>query len=307
MKNIIMFILCCAVLLPGCATTGVKTMNAMSVKETETVQSQYTGPKRRIAVIDFENKTKYGARRLGNSASDILVTELVKSDKFIVIEREKLNKIIEEQKLSMTDLIDQDSAVQAGKLLGVSAIVTGSISQFGVKEESVDALLVQTKNQIAQAVVDIRVIDVETGEIIYADSGKSEVKKKFSTALGLGSKGSYDETIEGEALRAAIVKFVNNIISRINQKPWFCKIVQVKEPDIYLNAGKQSGLKLKTKLKVFRQGDEIKDPDTGKVLGTDEKEVAVIEVERYFGENGSVARLVSGKLQEQTGICRITD
>ena len=52
------------------------------------------GLKRRIGVVDFENKTTYGAARLGTSASDILITELAKSGKFIVVERDKMNQIM---------------------------------------------------------------------------------------------------------------------------------------------------------------------------------------------------------------------
>jgi curli biogenesis system outer membrane secretion channel CsgG len=295
------------IVMSGCSGVSVKKEQAITVKETEKVESKYTGPKRRIAIADFENKTKYGARRLGTSASDILLTELAKSGKFILVEREQMNKILEEHKLAMSGVVDSASAVEAGKLLGVNALVTGSISQFGVKEEAMDAILVQTKQQIAQAVVDLRVIDVETGEIMYADSGKGEVKKKFGQTLGVGTKGGYDETIEGDALRAAIVKFVDNIISQVNKKPWSCLVAQTKNQDVFLNAGNGSGLKVGDKLKVFNLGDEITDPATGKVIGRDEQEIGMIQVNRFFGENGSVAKVVSGTMPSIGDICRLQE
>src|SRR5882724_1559196 len=89
------------------------------------------GLKRRIGVVDFENKTTYGAARLGTSASDILITELAKSGKFIVVERDKMNQTMAEQKLGMTGAIDPSTAAKVGKILGLNAIVTGAISQFG--------------------------------------------------------------------------------------------------------------------------------------------------------------------------------
>src|SRR6185295_6975736 len=126
MKKIPLF--AAAVLLgSGCAASQKTTMQqAVSSNVTQHAESQYTGPKRRVGIVDFENKTAYGTR-LGSSASDILVTELVKSGKFIVVERDKMAKLMEEQKLGMTGAIDPKTAASVGKIMGLNAIVTGSI------------------------------------------------------------------------------------------------------------------------------------------------------------------------------------
>jgi len=303
LNQIILFVLFTGCI--GCATVPkTEISKAQSITVTPTKETQI-GPKRKIAVVEFENKTSYGARRLGTSASDILVTELVKTNKFIVVERDKLNKILDEQKLAVSGVIDSNTAVKMGKLLGLNAIVIGGISQFGVKEEGSDYLLTQSRQQVAECSVDIRVIDVETGEILYADSGKGITKKKISSILGLGTKAGYDETLEGEALRAAIVQFVDNIVSQVNTKPWYCKVTKISQDNIYLNAGQQSGIKIGTVLKVYNLGETITDPDTGKILGREETETGEIEVYRYFGENGSIAKLISGKIPKEEAICKL--
>ena len=84
-KNKLMIAAAAALMVSACAPSKtVKQQQATSVNETELVASKYTGPKRRIGVVEFENKSAYGQGRLGGAASDILVTELVKSGKFIV-------------------------------------------------------------------------------------------------------------------------------------------------------------------------------------------------------------------------------
>src|SRR5688572_24964612 len=85
--------------------TKIREVNPNSVNETEKVESKYTGPKRRIGVVNFENKAPYAQARIGNTATDILITELVKSGKFIVVERDKMDKILEEQKLGQSGAI----------------------------------------------------------------------------------------------------------------------------------------------------------------------------------------------------------
>src|SRR5689334_11935232 len=226
-----------SILIAGCApSTKVKQKEAMTIEK----NTALAGLKRRIGVVDFENKTKYGAARLGTSASDILITELVKSNRFIVVERDKLDKLMEEQKLGMSGAIDPGTAAKMGKILGLNAIVTGAISQFGTQSEGSEYLITQSKNQVVKCTVDIRVVDVETGQVLYADSGAGLARKHSGGVLGLGTRAGYDETLEGEALRAAIVKFVNNIVDQVAKKPWSCRVADVDGQNAYLNAGHDS-------------------------------------------------------------------
>lgn len=151
------------------------------------------GPKKRIGVVSFENKTKYG-ERLGGAAADILITELAKTNRFIVVEREKIDKLMKEEELGMIGITDPETATRLGKLLGLNAIVVGGVSQFGVKTFGSDYLVTQSKTQLAEAIVDIRVVDVETGRVLYADSGEGIAKSTAGEMLGLGTRAGYDET-----------------------------------------------------------------------------------------------------------------
>ncbi|MFN0118361.1 MAG: CsgG/HfaB family protein [Elusimicrobiota bacterium] len=292
----------------GCApSTKIRQKQSTTVDVTEKVVSKITGPKRRIGVVAFDNKAPYGQQRIGDTATDILITELTKSGKFIVVERSKLDKIMEEQKFGQSGAVDPGTAAQIGKILGLNAIVTGSVSQFGLKKEGKDFIISQSKQQIVECTVDVRVVDVETGQVLLADSGKGVVRKATGKFLGMGNQSKYDETLEGEALRASIVQFVTNIVSQVNKKPWSCRVAAVEDGSIYLNAGDASGLEVGTKLALFSQGKEIKDPTTGMILGRTEKEIGVLKVASHFGEDGSVASVVSGSLPEAGALCRMKE
>ncbi|MCX5786698.1 MAG: hypothetical protein NTX59_13535 [Elusimicrobia bacterium] len=282
------------ILAAACAPSKtVKMQQALSANETEHLESKYTGPKRRIGVVEFENKSAYGQGRLGGAASDILITELVKSGKFIVVERDKMNKIMEEQKLQAQGTIDAQTAVQLGKIMGLEAIIVGSVSQFGVKTEGSDYLITQSKQQVADVTVDIRLIDTQSGQVLMADSGKGQAKSKKKSFLGMGTKGGYDETLEGEALRASIAQFVDNIASQLNKKAWSCMVADASGEELYLNAGQDSGVKPGMKLDCFHQGSEIRDPGSNLVIGHREEYIGSVEVDRYCGDSGdcSIARL----------------
>jgi curli biogenesis system outer membrane secretion channel CsgG len=288
----------------GCRpSTSVKQKQTMTIDENKTM----AGLKRRIGVVDFQNKTTYGANRLGTSASDVLITELTKSNRFIVVERDKLDKLMEEQKLGMSGAINPATAAKLGKILGLNAIVTGSISQFGEQTEGSEYLITQSKNQVVKCTVDIRVVDVETGQVLYADSGSGLARKHSGGVLGLGTRAGHDETLEGEALRAAIVKFVNNIVTQVSKKPWSCRVADVDGSSVYLNAGNDSNLPVGQKLTAYRVGRPIKDPTSGLVIGNTEEKIGELKVVRYFGDDGSVAELNGGTMPAPGDIARVKE
>lgn len=294
--------------LSACApSTKIRQKDSTTVDVTEKVVSKYTAPKRRIGVVSFDNKAPYAQGRIGETATDILITELAKSGKFIVVERDKMDKLLDEQKLGQTGAINPATAAKVGKILGLNAIVTGSVSQFGVKKEGKDFIISESKQQIVECTVDIRVVDAETGQVLLADSGKGVVRKASGKFLGMGNQSKYDETLEGEALRAAIVKFVDNIISQVNKKPWSCRVAQVANGKVYLNAGLEAGIEVGQKLKAFSQGAEIIDPTTGLVLGQEEEEIGTLKVASFLGDNGSIANVISGSLPKPKDLVRLAE
>jgi curli biogenesis system outer membrane secretion channel CsgG len=286
-----------AVLLAGCA--GAPAVPVQPIRAEKVI-----GPRLRIAVVDFENKTTYG-QRLGTASADILVTELGHTDRFILIERAKLDKIMAEQKLGLSGAINPDTAAQMGKLLGAAAIVTGAVSEFGVKSQGSDMLIAESKKQVAEAVVDVRIIDAETGQILYTESGKGTATSSSGTFLGMGSSQSYDEALEGKALRAAIVGFANNVVARLQQIPWSCRVADLDGPTIYLDAGQRTGLKLGTVMDVVHLGAEIKSPSTGLVIGHKETRLGKLRVSNYIGDDAATAEMIEGSAPAKGDMARI--
>ena len=165
------------------------------------------------AIIEFENKTKYGQRRLSDSASEILTTEMLRTGNFFLVERERIEEVKKELDLENSGLTESAYKNQLRKLLNTQYLLIGVISNFGVTVEGKDFLLYKEKIQRASSEVDIRVIDVETGRIVYSAFGRGVVEKKYSQTMGLGDVGGYDEALAGDCLRLAINDAVINLIS----------------------------------------------------------------------------------------------
>jgi len=247
-----------------------------------------------VGVVDFVNKSAYGAGRLGTSASDILTTELFKTGAFIVIERGQLKQILGEQALGQTGVVSAESAAQAGRVLGLNALVTGSISQFGVSTSGADYGIYKQKVQTAKCVVDVRVVDATTGQLLFADSGKGEFERKAQEVFGLGQRAGYDETLGQEALRSAITKFMDNLVQRLQNVEWSGVVAMVSGSDVYINAGRDVGLNPGDILTVQTLGQEIYDPQTkvllGRTRGSVKGELLVTEIE----ERMTITKVRSG-------------
>src|ERR1700760_379313 len=95
--------------------------------------------KKRVAVLNFDYGTVHSSvsaifgtdQDVGKGISDMLVQKLVQDGKYSVIERNALDKVLGEQNFSNSDRADATTAAKIGRVLGVDAIIIGSITQFG--------------------------------------------------------------------------------------------------------------------------------------------------------------------------------
>ncbi len=128
------------VLLSGCAgTRAVDPQNGAAVEEQSVLDAKIaelaasllpdpgTGRKLKIVIIPFSD-LEYQVSEFGKYISEGLIANLAKTGRYSIVERELLYKILEEQKLGMLGIIDDDSATKVGKILGVDYIVTGTFS-----------------------------------------------------------------------------------------------------------------------------------------------------------------------------------
>src|ERR1035437_4084201 len=155
--------------------------------------------KKRIAVMDFDYATVqssvsavFGTKvDVGKGITDLVVTNLVKSGVYSVIERKALDKILAEQNFSNSDRADANTAAKLARILGVDAIVTGSITQFGRDDKATNIGggglgrytggfgIGGISKKESKAVVGItaRIVNTETAEILAVAEGRSEERR----------------------------------------------------------------------------------------------------------------------------------
>jgi len=283
---------------------------------------------KRVALLDFDFGTVQqwwsGNWDIGKGIADLVVTDLVKDGTLSVVERKKLQAILEEQNFSNTDRANPTSAAKIGKVLGVNAIVVGSITQFGMEDKSVNVggILgriggfgggnVGTKQGKASVVIDARIVDVDTGVILAVASGKGTSKRSGLLLGGAGgsgggfgageidmSSGNFQDTVLGEATRAAVQDLTAKLISQAGKIAATIVAIEGMVADatgdtLIINVGKNAGVTVGMKLSVERVTREVKDPASGKVLRKITSPIGEIQVTEA-DDVSAVAKVVSGQ------------
>jgi len=274
-------------------------------------QEKTGGLKKRLAVIDFEDKTGHGAWHIGSGMADMLTTALVKSGKFMVIERQALEKVMQEQALGQTGAVTAQSAAQVGKILGVELMVMGSVNEFGEKQSSVggsvggklggkfgglNRLGVETKT--ARVGLDVRLVNTTTSEIVAAE-GIAEDESKKGVDVGtndfaFSNDVGWDNTLAGKATRKAVNKVVDLITGAMDKIPWSGKIIAVNaDKTVSIKPGSKGGIKVGDVFTVYSVGEEVIDPETGASLGAEETKAGTIEV-TVVNEQFAKAKVLTG-------------
>ena len=241
---------------------------------------------------------------IGKGISDLIVTELVTDGTYRVIERKHLDTILAEQNFSNSDRANPSTAAQIGKVLGVNAMIVGSITQFGTGN-------VGTQKGKAKVAIDARMVDINTGEILAVAKGTGESSRSGFMLGGAGGgsggfgaggvqMGSSDfrETILGEAVLAAVAELSAKLIDQNDRLPEITikvdgLVADVAGSTVILNVGTPQGVRAGQILRVLRVTRTVKDPATGRVLREIADEVGKIRIDEA-DDVSSVGTLIEG-------------
>lgn len=237
------------------------------------------GLRHRIAIAKFEDKTGsannlFGSiNDIGGQAADALATHLIKTDEFVILERQNMKALESENALQGKE----------SQFVGVTALIFGAVTELGNKTEWVDAGLSKTKVQTAHAKVAIRLVDPRTGVAFYSEFGEADAKNQASQTLGFGGKSDYDATLTDKAINGAIAKLTGNILNSLHALPWKAPILDVQDGTIIIGAGKLSGVKVGDVLQLYKPGRQVKNKVTGAMIELPGKAVGKIKVASLFG------------------------
>ena len=175
----------------------------------------------RLGIMRFYSKTYGVPDGMAAGISDFFARILFKADDIMLVERERLDDVASELRLGMSGLVDDKTAAQIGKLAGCEYMLMGAITNLahgasggylpGIGVPFLGGVGVST--QKVKADLDVRVVKVETGEIVFADSASGEAAKSDSSVSLYGVSVSNSEFggLEGTAILKATAKLAPSI------------------------------------------------------------------------------------------------
>lgn len=311
-------------LISGCTSTGSQ------VKQ-EPAQV-YSGPKKRIAVMDFEDKVPRQGERIGlmqllwgggpaqsssigTGMSDMLTTALMQTGRFLVVERQNLEDVLKEQQLGASGMVNEQTSAKVGDLVGAQILIRGAVTEFQEKTGgsaggfALPKFGIGVKTASAHVAIDIKIYDVTTGVVLDAKNISKEIKESglamAANVHGIKFGGAeFQKTPVGKAVRECINEAVEYVTIRMDKVAWQARIALVNGEKIYINIGEGGGIKVGDVFTVYRPGTEIVDPETGISLGFEESRVASIRVDKVT-DKFSIASATEGAGIKKKDIVRL--
>ncbi len=292
--------------------------------------------KRKVAIGRFTNESRYGKSLLrdseldplGKQVSDMLMSRLVSSGKFLVFERQDLGRLQQEQaiiagqsgtKRNVIDVkkegsdknnVDTRLEISSGSfdgfnLIGVDALILGSLTEFGRKNTGKSGFLSGTKLQTATAKVEVRLADPVTGHAFFSAVGNGEASSESGRVAGYGSKAGYDDTLNDNAIAAAISDLMGSLIDKLEEKAWRAEVLKVSGNNIFISGGERQGIRVGDQLAIMQRSEVIKS-DSGFNIELPPTVVGSARIISLFGDSevneGAVAEIVSGVIADKKNI-----
>lgn len=214
----------------NCAPTATVTKGTTAPTISQAQSVPYTGPQKRISVMNFSDKTAKGWRGIGEGMSEMLASSLFESGRFIVLERQALRDVIQEQDLGASGRVKRETAAPVGEIEGAELMVYGAVTEFEPDAKGIGGgaimpgihtgVIVGVKR--AHVAIDLRIVDAKTSRIVATTTvtgNATDVGGGIGTQIGGGKTrmpfalGGWSKTPMEQAIRVCIdeaVKFISS-------------------------------------------------------------------------------------------------
>jgi hypothetical protein len=259
----------------------VTVTQAAEAKETPSVATRllkHPYLKRKIAVLPFEDRTKFTFEKFGEILADRLAQK-IDSQVYtsLVMDREMVRLALGKLGLTLADLKDPAKTKLLNKALGVQGIIVGAV--YGP--------FVTSANEAADEKVSMAIVRIEAK---FIDATRGLIAQAFVATNPLADSAEFGVLSEEKAKYRAVDLAIDHIIAQvtdeINGMDWLTRIALVEGNTVYLNAGYQTGLKTGDLLEVYPAGD---------LKGANP--IGRIQVSKLFGVDAAVAQVIRGKVQ----------
>jgi len=247
------------------------------------------GFKRKVAILDFENKTTYQEETIGEAVAKKLSDKLDATQRVVAVDKTVVSEMLNREGFKFETLAEPSVMKQAHQSLGIQAFALGTVTDLSLLSPKT---LETAEEEVTYATVkmEIRLIDAATANLLKSFIGRSPI---------FGTKETGDNS-RGKAVLKAIDLSLDDILEgflrQLDLLEWATTVAKIEGEDLYINAGRLSGLRIGDMLEVFEPGKEIFHPTAQFSLGwTTGQLKGVIQITSLFGVDAAVGKVVQGQ------------
>ena len=247
------------------------------------------GFKRKVAILDFENETSYKEEKIGEAVAKRLSDKIETTQRMVIVDKTVVLEMLKREGLNFQSLTDPSVMKRAHQSLGIQAFAFGTVTDLSLlSSKSSEAS--DEEVSFATVKIEIRLIDASTGNLLRTFIGRSPI---FSTKETGGSSRSKAVL---KAIDLSLDEISEGFLRQLDLLDWATTIAKIEGEDLYINAGKLSGLRIGDILEIFEPGKEIIHPTTQISLGwTTGQLKGAIRITALFGVDAAIGQVVKGQ------------
>ncbi len=247
------------------------------------------GFKRKVTILDFENKTTYKDEKIGEAVAKRLTDKLEATQRVVVMDKTVVSEMLTREGVKFENLSDPSVMKRANRSLGIQAFVLGTVTDVSILS-SKSSETSEEEVAFATSKVEVKLVDASTGNLLKTFIGRSPI-------FGTKEMGEYSRSkAVMKAIDFSLDDILDGFLRQLDLLDWTTTIAKIEGENIYINSGKLSGLRIGDSLEVYEPGKEIIHPTTQFSLGwTTGQLKGVIKITDLFGVDAAVGKVVQGQ------------
>ncbi len=244
--------------------------------------------KKKVLVLHFDDRTSSGEESLGDWLAENLIKEMsLRSPQLLFVDFYRIKEFLEKNGGDLREIVSPKTLKILNEVFGIHAIVLGELT--GPYIFTTKGPRDQEASSTALIKIEMKVVDTLSGKIFKTLSSQNPV---FSTKeIGIFS----DEKAKKRAFDLALTELSRSLSRELDRIDWFCRVAKVEGDEIYINAGKLTGLKVGDVMEVYRP---TRTGERGDIRGE-------IRISTIFGMDASIGKLIQGEKPEAEDILRL--
>ena len=246
------------------------------------------GLKKKAVIVHFDDRTTKPDEVLGDWVAEKLMKEVSRrSSQILFVDYQMIKEFLEKRGTDLKNLETPNILHLLNEVFGIHALVAGQLSGPYVFGTKTDKNIEGTALAIIK--IEMRLVDTSSGKTLKNLSATNPI-------IATKESGTFsEEKAKVKAIDIAIAELGRSLSTELDGLDWFCRVAKVDGEEVYINAGRLTGLKVGDVMDIFRSGQFGK---KGEVKGK-------IKISAFFGMDASIGRLIQGKNPDVNDILKL--